>query len=150
MPTCIIGVVVWSHGRYEITSPNNSIILTPFGDGYQQVQDSCAAVSNFVENYNQTETFSMWRIFRDPVSGYKLHLWKGDGTPVAPQFQVSTTPNMLPTRKLRNVTAPPSPSASINNSKRDVGSAASASHDVMNALAGAGLLAGLAGLISII
>jgi Chaperone for protein-folding within the ER, fungal len=78
--------------------------MTPFGDGFQQVQDPCGAVSNFVQPYNETEYYQSWQIFQDPVTGYKLHLFQWDGTPVAPQFQVSSTPNMLPTQLLRNVT----------------------------------------------
>lgn len=80
--------------------------MVPLGDGYQQVQDPCAAQSNFVENYNYTELYSMYQIFLDPVTGYKLHLFQWDGTPVAPQFQLTTSPNMLPTQMLRNVTPP--------------------------------------------
>jgi len=102
-PTCIVGVVVWCHGTYTL-NPNGSITMTPFGDGFQQVQDPCGAVSNFVQPYNDTEYYQSWQIFQDPVTGYKLHLFQWDGTPVAPQFQVSSTPNMLPTQLLRNVT----------------------------------------------
>jgi hypothetical protein len=102
-PTCITGVIGWVHGTYDLLA-NGSIIMTPFGDGYQQIQDPCAAVSNFVEVYNDTELYQSWRIFQDPVTGYKLHLFQFDGSPVAPQFQVSVTPNMLPTQLLRNVT----------------------------------------------
>jgi hypothetical protein len=69
-------------------------------------------VSNFIQDYNFTELFSSWRIFSDPTDGFKLHLFEADGTPVAPQFQVSSTPNMLPTRQLRNVTAPKTTTAS--------------------------------------
>lgn len=76
--------------------------MTPFGDGFQQIQDTCAAVSNFIETYNDTELYNSWRIFTDPVDGYKLHLFNFDDSAVAPQFQVSTTPNMLPTYSLRN------------------------------------------------
>lgn len=102
-PTCITGVIGWVHGTYDLLA-NGSIVMTPFGDGYQQIQDPCAAVSNFVEVYNDTELYQSWRIFQDPVTGYKLHLFQFDGSPVAPQFQVSVTPNMLPTQLLRNVT----------------------------------------------
>jgi hypothetical protein len=103
-PTCITGLLVWTHGTYALQT-NGSIVLTPFGDGYQQVQDPCAAVSNFVQDYNYTELISYWRIFHDGTTGgNKLHLWDFDGTPMAPQFQVSTTANMLPTQKLRNST----------------------------------------------
>jgi len=105
VPQCITGVVNWVHGRYTL-EPNGSIVTTPFGDGYQQIQDPCAAQSNFVENYNDTELYVLWQIFLDPITGYKLHLFEFDGTPLAPQFQVSTTPNMLPTQMLRNVTPP--------------------------------------------
>jgi hypothetical protein len=102
-PTCITGVLNWAHGTYDLLG-NGSIIMTPFGDGYQQVQDPCAAVSNFFENFNYTERYNSWRIFQDPVDGYKLHLFEFDDSPVAPMFQVSTQPNMLPTQLLRNVT----------------------------------------------
>lgn len=78
--------------------------MTPFGDGFQQIQDPCAAQSNFIELYNETELYQSWQIFQDPVTGYKLHLFQFDGSPVAPQFQVSPQPNMLPTQLLRNVT----------------------------------------------
>ncbi|KAG6902421.1 hypothetical protein C0995_000347 [Termitomyces sp. Mi166 len=101
-PTCITGVINWVHGTYALNG-NGSMTLTPLGDGYQQIQDPCAAVSNFLEDYNQTEYYTQWRIFQDPVTGYKLHLFQFDGAPLAPQFQISTTPNMLPTTLLRNV-----------------------------------------------
>ena len=108
-PNCITGVVVWVHGTYTL-NPNGSITTTPFGDGYQQVQDPCAAVSNFIQPYNDTEYYQQWRIFEDPTTGPHLHLFQFDGSPLAPQFLISTTPNMLPTQLLRNVTtaAPPS------------------------------------------
>ena len=102
-PTCITGVLNWAHGRYNLLS-NGSIILTPFGDGYQQIQDPCAAESNFIENFNFTELYTQWRIFQDPTDGFKLHLFQFDGSPVAPQFRVSPEPNMLPTSMLREVT----------------------------------------------
>jgi hypothetical protein len=96
----------WVHGNYVVNG-NSSITLSPLGDGYQQIQDPCAAVTNFVENYNLTELISLYQIFQDPIDGYKLHLFQFDGQPLPPQFQVSTTPTMLPTQMLRNVTAPP-------------------------------------------
>jgi len=103
-PNCIIGTVVWAHGNYELV-PNGSIILTPVGDGYQQVQAPCAATSNFIQNYNFTELFLSWQIFMDTTFGPKLHLFQFDGSPVAPLFRLSDEPNMLPKRPLRNVTA---------------------------------------------
>ncbi|KAL1946155.1 hypothetical protein VTO73DRAFT_15282 [Trametes versicolor] len=103
-PTCITGVLNWHHGTFQLVD-NGSIVLTPFGDGYQQIQDPCAAESNFIEDYNKTELLSQWQIFNDPVDGPKLHLFESDGTPVAPLYQVYSTANMLPTEKLRNVTA---------------------------------------------
>jgi hypothetical protein len=89
--------------------------MVPFGDGFQQIQDPCAAQSNFVETYNNTELYVMYQIFQDPSTGYKLHLFQFDGSPLAPQFQVSATPNMLPTQLLRNVSAvaPPTTSAGL-------------------------------------
>jgi hypothetical protein len=101
-PTCITGIVNWIHGTYTL-NPNGSMTLQPFNDGYQQIQDPCAAVSNFIEEYNNTEIYVQWRIFRDVTAGYKLHLFQYDGAPLAPMFQVSTTPNMLPTQQLRNL-----------------------------------------------
>ncbi|KAJ7052492.1 chaperone for protein-folding within the ER, fungal-domain-containing protein, partial [Mycena amicta] len=103
-PNCIIGTVVWAHGHYSLLN-NGSIVLTPIGDGYQQVQAPCAPTSNFMQNYNFTELFVSWRIFLDTTFGPKLHLFQFDGAPVAPMFRLSQTPNMLPKQKLRNVTA---------------------------------------------
>jgi len=104
-PNCITGVLNWCHGTYAL-NPNGSITTVPFGDGYQQIQDPCAAYSNFVENYNDTELYVQWGISQDPVKGYTLQLYQFDGTPLAPQWLVSTSPNMLPTQALRNVTPP--------------------------------------------
>jgi len=118
-PTCITGVLNWIHGEYTL-EPNGSITLQPFNDGYQQIQDPCAAVSNFVEDYNDTEIYEQWRIFQDPVQGYKLHLFQFDGSPLAPQFQVSTTPNMLPTQQLRNLPKNTTSTTSSQNQKRSL------------------------------
>ncbi|CAE6490120.1 unnamed protein product [Rhizoctonia solani] len=106
MPNCIKGIVIFQHGTYELNT-NGSITLTPFGkDGRIQVQDPCAAVSNVITLYNQTEYMVQWRIFRDATYGPKLHLFQYDGAPLAPMFQVYETPNMLPTRELSvNLTA---------------------------------------------
>ncbi|CAE6412286.1 unnamed protein product [Rhizoctonia solani] len=106
MPNCIKGIVIFQHGTYELNS-NGSISLTPFGqDGRIQVQDPCAAVSNIITLYNQTEYMVQWRIFRDPTYGPKLHLFQYDGAPLAPMFQVYNPPQMLPTRVLSvNLTA---------------------------------------------
>ena len=104
-PTCITGVIAWVHGSFTMNA-NGSLTMVPFGDGYQQIQDPCAAESNFIEIYNHTEYYKGWRIFRDPTTGFKLHLFQFDGSPVAPMFQISTEPNMLPTQLLRNVTPP--------------------------------------------
>ncbi|KAJ6448928.1 chaperone for protein-folding within the ER, fungal-domain-containing protein, partial [Mycena sanguinolenta] len=101
-PNCIIGTVVWVHGTYDLAD-NGSIVLTPAGDGYQQVQAPCAATSNFIQNYNFTELMQSWQIFLDPTDGPKLHLFQFDGSPVAPLFQLSAEPNMLPKQVLRNV-----------------------------------------------
>ncbi|KAF7968143.1 hypothetical protein HWV62_29955 [Athelia sp. TMB] len=104
-PQCVTGVMNWVHGHYTIQT-NGSITMVPLGDGYQQIQDPCAAQSDFIENYNMTELYVMYQIFLDDVTGYKLHLFQFDGTPLAPQFQLSTSPNMLPTQLLRNVSQP--------------------------------------------
>jgi len=102
-PSCITGVLNWVHGTYILNS-NGSLSTTPFGDGFQQIQDPCAAVSNFIQSYNLTELYQQWRIFLDPTTGPHLNLYQFDGSALAPMFQISTSPNMLPTQLLRNVT----------------------------------------------
>ncbi|RPD56669.1 hypothetical protein L226DRAFT_537895 [Lentinus tigrinus ALCF2SS1-7] len=102
-PNCITGVLNWHHGQYTFND-NGSLTLNPLSDGYQQVQDPCAAETNFIEQYNTTELYMGWQIFSDQADGPKLHLFQADGTPVAPLFQVYSTANMLPTELLRNVT----------------------------------------------
>lgn len=94
----------WCHGTYDLVA-NGSIVLYPLGDGYQQIQDPCAPVSNFLENYNDTELYVLWNIYQDAVRGYTLQLYQFDGTPLAPLWLLSTSPNMLPTQQLRNVTS---------------------------------------------
>ncbi|PCH40484.1 hypothetical protein WOLCODRAFT_136905 [Wolfiporia cocos MD-104 SS10] len=103
-PKCITGVMNWVHGTYVLES-NGSIVLTPFGDGFQQIQDACAAISNFIEDYNDTELVSSWGIFLDSTLGYQLQLYQYNGEPLAQQNLISTTPSMLPTRNLRNTTS---------------------------------------------
>ena len=117
VPTCITGALQWVHGSYTLNN-NGSITCVPFGDGFQQIQDPCAAQSNFVELYNQTEVYSLWQMFQDPTTGLKLHLYGADGIPVAPLFQVSTTPNMLPTRVLRSAPQPATTSDGLISSKK--------------------------------
>jgi hypothetical protein len=92
----------WVHGKYSLNA-NGSITMVPFADGYQQIQDPCAAETNFIESFTLTEYYKGWRIFQDPIAGFKLHLFLWDGSPVAPMFQISTTPTVHPTRLLRNV-----------------------------------------------
>ncbi|EPQ54877.1 hypothetical protein GLOTRDRAFT_139339 [Gloeophyllum trabeum ATCC 11539] len=112
-PNCITGVMNWVHGTYE-TQPNGSVVLTPFGDGYQQIQNPCGAVSNFIENYNDTELLSAWAVYAE-TTGQRLYLYSYDGSPLAPQNLVSTTPNMLPTQRLRNVTGQVASSSGSSN-----------------------------------
>ncbi|KAG2068187.1 hypothetical protein BDR04DRAFT_1103707 [Suillus decipiens] len=114
VPTCITGVMNWVHGTYVLVS-NGSIVLTPFGDGYQQIQDPCAAISNFIENYNDTELYTLWNIYQDPVKGYTLQLYQYDGSPLPPQYLISTSPNMLPTQPLRNVSKTTTTSTTVQN-----------------------------------
>ncbi|CDO72253.1 hypothetical protein BN946_scf184970.g105 [Trametes cinnabarina] len=103
LPNCITGVLNWHHGHYQLLD-NGSILLIPNGDGYQQIQDPCAAETNFIENYNDTELYQRWQIFMDLNDGPKLHIFEFDGTPVAPLFQIYNPPSMLPPTQLRNVT----------------------------------------------
>lgn len=105
-PNCITGVMSWVHGQYSLET-NGTIVLTPLGDGYQQVQDPCAAESNFVENFNYTELITRWTIDQDVDRGYRLRLWDYAGYPLPPQYLLSTTPNMLPKTRLREVAIDP-------------------------------------------
>ncbi|KAI0345548.1 hypothetical protein BDW22DRAFT_1325130 [Trametopsis cervina] len=105
-PNCLTAMMLWDHGRYTILA-NGSIVTQSFGDGYQQVQNACAAVSNFIQPFNannETTLYQQFRIFTDLQDGYKLHIFQFDGTPFPPQFQVSATPIMFPTRNLHNTT----------------------------------------------
>ena len=108
-PNCITTVVNWSHGRFSLLS-NGSITFTPVGDGYQQIQNPCAATSNFIQNYNDTELYLSWTIWQDPILGPQLHLAQFDGSLLPPMNLLSSTPNMLPTQSLRNA---PSPSTTV-------------------------------------
>jgi len=104
-PTCITGVMNWVHGRFTV-NPNNSITMTPFNDdGFQQIQDPCAAISNFIETYNLTELYTGWAVSQSATQGNILQLFQFDGAPLAPMYQISTTPNMLPTQQIRNTTS---------------------------------------------
>jgi Chaperone for protein-folding within the ER, fungal len=102
-PSCPTTVLNWSHGLMNFES-NGSIIFVPVGDGYQQIEDPCAAKSDFIEPYNDTELYQSWQIFQDPIQGPKLHMFQFDGTPVSPMLLLSSTPNMLPNQRLRNTT----------------------------------------------
>lgn len=103
MPSCIVGILNWVHGQYTLLN-NGSILMEPFGDGYQQIEDPCGAQSNFIQNYNNTELYVAWAFVQDPVDGTKLQLYQFDGSPLPPLYPISTTPEMLPTQMLRNVT----------------------------------------------
>jgi hypothetical protein len=120
---CITGVLNWHHGSYAVDSTTNSITLNPFGDGYQQIQNVCEAVTNFIENYNQTEVYNMYQIFQDPTDGYKLHLYDASGAPLAPMFQRSSDPtqNMYPSKSLRNVTTTSTGAGAVRQQKRNAG-----------------------------
>ncbi|KAF8481512.1 ROT1 protein [Russula emetica] len=102
-PNCPTTVLNWSHGNLNM-EPNGSIVLVPVGDGFQRIEDPCAANSDFTEAYNDTELYLSWQIFQDPVQGPKLHMFQFDGTPVVPMRLLYTTPNMLPTQRLHNTT----------------------------------------------
>ena len=121
---CITGLLNWHHGTYTVDDTTNSITLTPLGDGYQQIQNTCEAITNFIENYNMTEFYKEYRMFQDTADGNKLHLFDSGGAPLAPMFYRSQTPIMNPTRLLRNVSLPVGP-ASVKNQKRNAGEVSS-------------------------
>jgi hypothetical protein len=91
-------------GKFTL-QPNGSISLYPLADGFQRIQQPCAANSDFTETYQDQELYQSWQIFTDPVDGPKLHMFGFDGSPVSPQYQISTTPAMLPLQLLYNATA---------------------------------------------
>jgi len=138
-PTCIVGVVQWQHGTYELL-PNGSMILNPFpSDGRQQVQDMCAAKSNIIQQFNQTTLFQSWRIFDDPQRGPKLQLYEFNGAPDSPMYLISPTPNMLPTTTL---------TANVSQGQTTPGSGALRKADSgLKAVLGATALAVMAGLL---
>lgn len=140
-PQCITGVMNWVHGTFTYNS-NGSITMYPFGDGFQQIQAPCSATSNFLENYNDTELYQLWQIFIDPTDGPKLHMYQFDGSPLPPMFQISTTPNMLPTQPLRNVSSSTAASVSkrSTNDAPPIGRWATASIIAVGGLLGGALL----------
>ncbi|KAH9973928.1 chaperone for protein-folding within the ER, fungal-domain-containing protein, partial [Russula compacta] len=105
-PNCPTIVLNWSHGTFQLAS-NGSILFTPVGDGYQQIQDPCAARSDFVEDYNDTELYQSWQIFTDPTDGPKLHMFAFDGSPEPPMRLLSAMPNMYPNQRLTNASQSP-------------------------------------------
>lgn len=102
-PNCPTTVLNWVHGYLNLES-NGSIVLIPVGDGFQRIEDPCAARSDFTEAYNLSELYQSWQIFLDPIDGPKLHLFEFDGTPEPPMRLLSQTPNMLPNQRLHNST----------------------------------------------
>ncbi|EIW80419.1 hypothetical protein CONPUDRAFT_56786 [Coniophora puteana RWD-64-598 SS2] len=112
-PNCATAVLLWAHGQYTL-QPNGSITGVLFGDGYQQIQDPCTAVSSFVQAYNTTELYQSWGISQDPTLGYTLQLYQYNGEPLPPQYQITTSPIMLPTQPLRNVTPASTPAPADN------------------------------------
>jgi hypothetical protein len=92
----------WVHGTFTYNA-NGSLTLSPFGDGFQQIQNACAANSDFIEHYNDTELYQSWQISYDPTLGPVLQLNKFDGSPIQPQTLYSLSPVMLPTQPLRSV-----------------------------------------------
>lgn len=118
----------WVHGNYTVNA-DNSINMTAWTDGFQQIQDPCAAISNFVEPWSAPEYYTGFALYTDPTTGQKLHLWQFDGAPLAPLFQVAASPNMLPTRVLRNETREPAVTTSdglVSSTKRALPSASGA------------------------
>ncbi|EIW84489.1 hypothetical protein CONPUDRAFT_50054 [Coniophora puteana RWD-64-598 SS2] len=133
-PNCISGVMMWAHGTYTL-QPNGSITGIPFGDGYMQVEEACGALSNFIQDYNDTELYTSWGISQGTLPNsntntYILQMYQYNGEPLPEQYQVSTTPIMLPTKPLRNI---PSGSAAsdIVLSKRNGGDRRSAGVGVL-------------------
>ena len=114
-PNCIVGVVLWQHGKYQFLS-NGSIVANPIPiDGRMQVQDPCAAKSNVIMQFNTSVLFQSWSIFQDVQRGPKLQLYRFDGAPLHPMYRIADPPNMLPTQTLSvNLTLNPDGSITYN------------------------------------
>lgn len=142
-PNCITAVLTWQHGNFEFLS-NGSLLLHPFeGDGFQQVQDRCAAVSNQINRYNQEILFKEWRIFTLPGgagNGVHLNLYEFDGTPVAPMNLVAKPPNMLPTATIVAT------ATTTGSAKRDLEERSNAAKSVSLMMGSVGVMAGLGAL----
>jgi hypothetical protein len=102
-PNCPTTVLNWSHGQLNVEQ-NGSLVLVPVGDGFQRIEDPCAAKSDFTEVHNDSELYQTWQIFQDPIDGPKLHMFAFDGTPLPPLRLLSATPNMLPNQRFHNTT----------------------------------------------
>jgi hypothetical protein len=102
-PSCPTTILNWSHGHLNVEQ-NGSLVLVPVGDGFQRIEDPCAARSDFTEAYNDSELYQTWQIFQDPIDGPKLHMFAFDGTPLPPMRLLSATPNMFPNQRLHNTT----------------------------------------------
>jgi len=96
-PNCITGIVLWQHGQFQFLN-NGSIVANPIPiDGRLQVQDPCAAKSNVIQQFNTSILFERWEIVQDVQRGPKLQLYRFDGAPLHPMYQIANPPNMLPT-----------------------------------------------------
>jgi len=104
-PNCVKGVIQWQHGTYQPLA-NGTLLLNPIAsDGRQQVQDTCAAVSNIIQQFNSTERMQTWEIRTDPVLGQELLLYAFDLQPEQPLYMYANPPIMLPVEQLTpNVT----------------------------------------------
>jgi len=146
-PNCITAVITWQHGTFQFLS-NGSLLLTPFeSDGFQQVQDPCAAVSNQIARYSQEILFSQWRIFPLTSGGNHLNLYEFDGTPVAPMNLVFSPPNMHPTATLISTATSTGSSTSTSTAKRDLAARSGASKSASLMLGSVTAMAGLGALM---
>lgn len=115
-PTCIKGVIGWGHGTWQ-SFPNGTIHLYPWEDAFQQIQDPCAPVSNFIENYNGTEYYSAWQVYQDTTRGLTARLYQHDGQPLPP-MHYRGPPNMMPLRLLANATGTASEETASGGERR--------------------------------
>jgi len=99
-PNCVKGVIQWQHGTYQPLA-NGTLLLEPIAsDGRQQVQDTCAAVSNIIQQFNVSERMQTWEIRTDPVLGPELLLYAFDLQPEQPLYMYANPPIMLPLEQL--------------------------------------------------
>ena len=110
----------WQHGVYSLPG-NGSIVLEPFeSDGRQLFSTPCAYDQAVYTRYYQPELMIRYEALVDTFHNVnRLNLFRFDGSPVNPMFQVYNPPQMLPTMTLNPTSAAPSATGKSRVMKRE-------------------------------